>query len=120
MRNRSRKQIGEITYAYWDDIQKAVKFTITFAEWGVKLQGSCPSGIDPVTKAYVSPSELKSKVKQFIGMKVFDESGEYSGPTRPEYDKIKKIRFNISLSKMSASVTQGSRKMSMNSFLRHL
>ncbi|MDX9755491.1 MAG: hypothetical protein RBU29_16125 [bacterium] len=120
MINRVRKQIGEITDAYWDETRKAVRFTITFADWGVKLQGTCSSGIDPTTKAYVSPTELKTKVKKFIGMKVFDETGEYSTKAKPDYERLKRIRFHISLSSMNVSVSQGTPKRSVNSFLRHL
>ncbi|MBD3266317.1 hypothetical protein GF373_06570 [bacterium] len=121
MKNRKRKQIGEIVDAYWDEQAKAVRFTIYFSDWDMRMQGSCPSGIDPVTKAFVSSTELKAKAKKFIGMKVYDESGAYSSTNgKPDYEKIKKIRFNISLNSMSASVTQGNQKPSWNTFLSRL
>ena len=121
MRSPYRKQIGEVTDAYWDDTMKAVRFTITFAEWGVKLQGKCPSGIDPVTKVYISAGDLKAKAKKFLGMKVFDETGDYSKNGKPDYEKIKNIRFQISLSNMKVSVSKGSAShFSMNSLLRRL
>jgi len=117
---RTKKRIGQVTHAYWDEKLKAIRFTITFDQWGVKLQGTCHSGLDKKTGTYVSPAELKEKTKQFINMAVYDDSGEYSTNEKPSYEKLKKIRFNISIKSMKIGVSPGNYKPGINAFLRRL
>ncbi len=118
--NQRKVKIGQVTHAFFDPQLKAVRFTITFDKWGVKLQGTCKSGFDPNTGNYVSPQELKQKTKQFINMPVYDENGEYSTEERPPYEKIKNIRFNVSLKSMKIKVSDRGFQPDMNTFLRRL
>ena len=118
--NAGKVKIGQVTHAYFDVRMKAVRFTISFERWGVKLQGTCKSGFDPVTGYYISAEELKRKTKQFINMPVYDEDGEYAGDQRPPYEKLKKIRFNVSLKSMRIGVSESGYKPDMNTFLRKL
>ncbi|GEM_PF-3805584 len=118
--NARKVKIGEVTHAYFDPQMKAVQFTITFEKWGVKLQGTCKSGLDPITGHYISAEELKQKTKQFINMPVYDEDGEYSAAERPSYEKLKKIRFHVSLKSMRIGVSESGYRPDMNTFLRKL
>lgn len=115
-----KKKIGQVTDAYWDEKLKGVRFTITFDPWGFKLSGTCKSGVDSATGKYVSPDELKCKVKDFLKMSVYDETGEYSSGERPSYEKIKKIRFQISLKSNRIGVSQSDYKPGLNTYLRYI
>ena len=117
---KKKQRIGQVIDAYWDDRINAIRFTISFDHWGAKMQGTCRSGIDPTTGDYVSPHELKQKVKQFTNMVVYDQTGEYSPDRKPSAEQLRKFRFNISLKSNRIAVSHSDYKPGVNAFIRNL
>lgn len=115
-----KQRIGQVTQAYWDDRLQGIRFTISFDQWGCKLAGTVRSGVDPATGQYLSPQELKNKAKNFLDMVVYDETGEYSSQTKPSYESLKKIKFQVSLKTNRIGVSSSDYKPSLNTFLRYM
>ncbi len=117
---KKKKRIGQVVSAHWDERLKGVRFTVSFEEWGIKISGTCKSGMDPQTGSYISPSELKEKINHFYDMAVYDETGEYTTGGKPDYEKLKKIKFKVSLRSKRIGMDFGEYKPNMNTFIRYL
>ena len=113
-----RVKLGKVVEAHWDADAKSVRFTMRFVN-GMEMKGACPAGVDPGSGMYIPADQLRTKLKKFLGMTVYDQSGKID-PSKMTRQDMAGLRFNISLSDMNIGVAPKDYKPDANTFLSRL
>ena len=115
----SRKLVGRILSAEWDEAEHGIRFQILFEPSGRRIEGVCRAGQDPVSGAFISERELKAKLPQFKELQVYENalSGDPNTISPSEFEKLK---IEISLTNLTLGYQGVAPKPDANSFIARM
>lgn len=117
--NPSRKAIGKVVSAEWNEKSNAIDLEILFPERGWRIQASVPSGYDAKTGTFASRQALKSRVDKMRTMVVYDNSGRMN-LQKMTREQLARLTINVSLSGAGISVSARPADPDSNAYLSRI
>ena len=105
--------------AEWDEARQAVDFVLKLDRTGLKIRGTCSSGMDPHTGVFLDSRTLKANLSKIRNMVLYDSTGALN-EEEITLAHLGRLRFVVSLSSADITVARKGFVPDANSFLSRI